>query len=387
MRRVVYALLVGLGLSILLAGCWDIKAIQDTNYITAIGYDYKDGQYVVYAQMIDFANVSKREGGKAGEPASVWSGHESGGTVIEAMNRLYKTSQQRVFWGQVSSIVFTEEALKKGMSEFLDGLIRFREMRYTQWIYGTKEPIDRVFMMLPFFNQSPIGSILHQPEDTYRQRSYIRPLRLQKAVSIFREPGASLLLPSLGIADNTWKIKGRNDPKLMVDGMFAVSKDQQAVWFPDEDLIGLRWMDPGTKRSDVMLRSSGKPAVSISVDKPKSKIKVDIGNNGKPNFSVRVRGKIYVSEMIQQMDEPEIVRTANETIASEIEHTFARGLERGIDLYMFNHSLYRKRFQSWSKLTDSGKTPLSDLQMRLPEVKLKLIHTGMYKIKQPQNEY
>jgi hypothetical protein len=38
-------------------------------------------------------------GEKRPSPLLVWSGHESGGTVIEAMNRLYQTSQQRVFLG------------------------------------------------------------------------------------------------------------------------------------------------------------------------------------------------------------------------------------------------------------------------------------------------
>lgn len=32
----------------LLTGCWDIKEIQDINYITAIGIDQEDGNFVVY---------------------------------------------------------------------------------------------------------------------------------------------------------------------------------------------------------------------------------------------------------------------------------------------------------------------------------------------------
>lgn len=44
-------------------GCWDMKTIQDTNYMTAIGFDFKDGKYIVYGQMLDFASVAKQEGG------------------------------------------------------------------------------------------------------------------------------------------------------------------------------------------------------------------------------------------------------------------------------------------------------------------------------------
>lgn len=57
-------------------GCWDIKTIQDTNYFTAIGFDYQNGRYVVYAQMLDFSSVAKQEAGKAGQPPQIWVGRE-----------------------------------------------------------------------------------------------------------------------------------------------------------------------------------------------------------------------------------------------------------------------------------------------------------------------
>ncbi|MDF2720135.1 MAG: Ger(x)C family spore germination protein [Paenibacillus sp.] len=322
MNKTAFALLIGLLLPWLLTGCWDMKVIQDTNYVTAIGFDYEDGQYEVYAQMLDFSNVAKQEGGKTGQPASVWSGHEKGGTVIEAMTKLYKTSQQRMFWGQVSSVVFTQKALEHGISDYKDGLIRFREIRYTQWVYGTKEPIDRVFRMLPFFNQSPLGSILHQPEDTYRQLSYIRPLRLQKVVATYREPGATMLLPSLGIADTVWKENGKDDPKLMVDGMFVISDKLPPAWVKDDDLIGLRWMDRDTKRSNVMLRHNGVPAASVTVDSPRAEIEPATDGGGKVAYSVRVRGKYYISELLEQMEKSELEKEVIQVVASEIERTF-----------------------------------------------------------------
>ncbi|MBD2864579.1 hypothetical protein [Paenibacillus oceani] len=55
-----------------------------------------DGKYVVYAQLLDFSNVSKPDFSKGGATGNVWSGKEEGITVVDAMNRLYKTSQQRV---------------------------------------------------------------------------------------------------------------------------------------------------------------------------------------------------------------------------------------------------------------------------------------------------
>ncbi|WP_246131957.1 Ger(x)C family spore germination protein [Paenibacillus hemerocallicola] len=380
--------LVGLLLSVALTGCWDIKAIQDTNYVTAIGFDYEDSQYVVYAQMVDFANVAKQEGGKSGQPSSVWSGHEKGGTVIEAMTKLYQTSQQRMFWGQVSSIVFTDKALGHGIAEYMEGLIRFREMRYTQWVYGTKEPIDRVFLMIPFFNQSPLGSILHQPEENYRQRSYIRPLRLQKIVATYREPGSSAQLPSLGISKDVWKENGKDDPKLMVDGIFVLNKNKPPVWVSDDDLLGLRWLDRDTKRSNVMLSRNGAPAVSIIVDGPKVDVMPETTNtNGKPVYSIRVRAKYYITELLEHIDASQIEKEAVEVVTSEIERTFEYGKKKGLDLYQLDHILYRRKFPLWSKLTRNGEVPLDDYELKFVKVELELLHSGMYKVRDHGKDY
>lgn len=387
MKKAACALLACLLLPIFLTGCWDIKTIQDTNYITAIGYDYKDGQFVVYAQMLDFANVSRQEGGKGGQPASVWSGHESGGTVIEAMNRLYQTSQQRVFWGQVSSIVFTERALQRGIPDFWDGLIRFREMRYTQWVYGTKEPIDKIFTVLPFFHQSPIGSILHQPEDIYRQHSYIRPLRLQKAVAVYREPGGTLLLPSLGIAKTVWKQNRKDDPKLEVNGLFLVSKKRPNVWISDEHLQGLRWLDRDTKRSNVMLQLDGAPVASVSIEQPQAEVRPSLTADGEPTYAINVRGKFTVSELIDPIDEVRVEKEAVKQVEAEIKHTFDYAKQQGADPYQLEHVLYRKTFPLWSKLTDNGERPLADYSLKSVKAELDLIHSGMYKIKKRGKDY
>ena len=41
----------------ILSGCWDENQPERMLYINAIGVDYKDGQYEVYAQIINFANM------------------------------------------------------------------------------------------------------------------------------------------------------------------------------------------------------------------------------------------------------------------------------------------------------------------------------------------
>ncbi|MCY9666935.1 Ger(x)C family spore germination protein [Paenibacillus alginolyticus] len=264
-------LVFGMLLLVSQTGCWDIKTIQDTNYITAIGFDYQKGRYVVYCQMLDFSSVAKQEGGKRG-PSMIWVGQEEGDTVDDAYTRLYKTTQQRVFWGHVGAYVFTREALKQGIGNFTDSSVRYGETRYTQWVYSTDEPIETIFSVIPFFNVSPLSSILMQPVENYLQRSYIRPLKLYRVGALAREPGNTVMMPSLAIRKDVWVKNEKPDPKLEVSGVYAIAKKNHVEWLSEDEFKGARWLEKSTVRTPMVVYINGKAGLSVSIQKPKARI-------------------------------------------------------------------------------------------------------------------
>ena len=79
------------------SGCWDNKEVQDINYITALGIDYKDNKYIIYVQMLDFATIAEAK--KPNRKAPIWVGRGTGTTLTEALIDLYTSSQRRVSWG------------------------------------------------------------------------------------------------------------------------------------------------------------------------------------------------------------------------------------------------------------------------------------------------
>ena len=348
-RTVWVKLTVGVFLLFSLTGCWDMKTIQDTNYMTAVGFDYQDGKYIVYGQMLSFGSVARQEGGgfASGAPPLIWVGREEGATANEAYNKLYRTSQQRVFWGHIGAYLFTKRALSQGSSKFADGAIRSIETRYTQWVYSTDESIESVFSILPFFNGSPLNSILMQPIDNYRQRSYIIPRRLSNVVSNSREPGMTVMLPSLGIADEVWVKNKKPDPKLVVNGVYAVNQHDQLEWFSDKQLQGVRWLNKYTSRTNLVLYKDGKAVQSVSI-KPKSRIKPRLDGE-QPIFDMEIKAKASISEINEVIDEVTLEKLIAKQIAEEVEMTFNLGKSRGIDLYGLEHVLYRDDFAAWAK--------------------------------------
>lgn len=162
--------------SLLLSGCWDNNEVQDINYITALGVDYKDEKYIIYVQMLDFATIAKQESNKQTEKAPIWVGRGTGTTLTEALIDLYTSSQQRVSWGHVTALVLSESVLKpKLLAQVFDLTNRSQEIRYTKWIYGTKDKMEDLFTVSPFFQLSPcIHCFMNPGKAMSNSRLYVR---------------------------------------------------------------------------------------------------------------------------------------------------------------------------------------------------------------------
>lgn len=95
-------------LTTLLAGCWDVKAPERMLYIHAMGLDYKDGKYEVYAQIIDFTTTAKNEQPVTDVPQAE-VGHASGKTINEAVFNLYHSMDSAVLWGFFLMLFFPKK--------------------------------------------------------------------------------------------------------------------------------------------------------------------------------------------------------------------------------------------------------------------------------------
>ncbi|WP_274362835.1 Ger(x)C family spore germination protein [Paenibacillus thermotolerans] len=380
MMRVGRCALLWLLLSLALTGCWDVKDIQDINYLTAIGLDHVDHKYRVYVQMIDFTSVAKTETGKPTQQIPIWIGEGEGETLIGALNDLYRSSQLRIFYGQINTIVFSEKIMKIGLTDVKELLSRYYEIRYTPWVFGTKEPIDKLFAVHPFFNLSPLMSMLHQPQEIYKQQSIIKPLTLREFVADYREPGNTTLLPSLATAAASWKKDMEPKEMLTIDGVFAFHDRQYKEWIYWRNLPGLRWMEPSTNRSPILLRDGETIVAGIYLERPKVKITPYMRGN-EASFTIKVEAEGYISEAFIQMSESALERKTAAQVRKQIKETYEEGLTYNLDLLRLEHALYRKKTRDWKRLQAQGGLHLTPDSLESINVTIKLEHSGKKKSK------
>nr|WP_231506246.1 Ger(x)C family spore germination protein [Paenibacillus sp. UNC451MF] len=372
-------LLISLAL-LLLPGCWNSKDIQRMAYVTALGIDYKDGKYISYVQVLNFSSVAKVESTELGKNIPIWIGKGEGTTLTESFNSIYATSQIRVFWGHLKSIVISENMLKHGdkIKEAYDMLNRYREVRYNILLYGTKEPLQEVLHTKSILNFSPLDSILDTPTQTFSQRSYIVPVYGFKLLAQINEPGDPAMLPSLTLDKANWHEDTKPKSLLKIDGAYFFNKGKMTGWLSEGDLIGYRWIQKKLERSPINIPNDKNPTAAIVLLHPSSKI-TSVFQDGKALFNITIKIQAYLDELNANIPEKTMEEQAAKVIKNEIRNTYKKGLEKKLDVLKLDQALYRDYPQKWHELHQNQDFIFDEKSLNNIEVKVKLLHTGKYK--------
>ncbi|CAM3735638.1 Ger(x)C family spore germination protein [Marinicrinis lubricantis] len=364
-------------LPFILTGCWSKYELQNMNYATAVGVDYVDGQYTIYAQLLDFSTVAKLEGQQKAEQPPVWIGRGKGISFTEAVNDLYTTSQQRLNWGQISAILFSERLLKeRKVGEVLELINRYREIRYLAWVFSTRDPIDEILMATPFLRLSPKASILHNPEQNYRQRSILAPIRLQKFVMDSNEKAKISYIPELSIRKDQWKENQKPHELLRYSGIQIYDKDNYYARMSLEEIKGLPWLNKHTIRLPVNLVSDKKLIAVLVAEKPEYDVKPSVKYD-KAYFDISINVKAGVNELHADVTEQELTQMAQKEIERQIRQTFQTAFEKDLDIYNLGESLFRKNPYEWKQIA-SG-TLLNKDSLRTINVNVHIVYPGRYK--------
>lgn len=347
---------------LLLTGCWDIKQLNQLTYVSALGVDYVNNEFVLYVQVLDFTTIGKSEQGSSGvEGPNIWIGKGKGTTFAMAWNDLYNSTQQKTLFGQISSIVYKESALGKiQVEESLDTFERFVDARLTPWIYTTKETIDKIFAIEPMLPNSPIMTLLHLPNGNYEQHSLISPMKLVEFAALINEPSASIIVPTLGLDDQLWKKDDKNMPMMNVNGAFLFYKAKKPQWLSKKDLLGLRWVDQNTERTPLTLNEkNGKIKALLPIENPIIKIHSKVSKTGVPKFDMNIKVKATVTQLNSQVSNKELKNEVKKKIKKEIRTTYLKGISQKVDVFHLEENLYRNNYTSWKLTNKENKFPLT----------------------------
>jgi len=369
-------LLSGLATSLLLSGCWDINEAQRMYYVDGLGIDYKDGQYEIYLQLINFANVAKSEyPNPQTVPAEV--GQSKGKTMEEALFKLFQSIDQKVFWGHMTFIIFSEEAMKnKNALSIIDTVLRYRETRYQIWTYCTQDSIKDILLLTPILNKSLISSKLSTPLDTDDQETFVEPINFRNLVIGLNEPNHEIGIPYVTINKN-WETAERQGQDTTFIGVGVLSKSGFKGFIKNDAARGMQWMHNRTHRGEITFKLDDDETDYLTATL--EKIKVDIKplvKNNQVTFEVVVKLNATLNGLKTNVSEDEIRKKFIKEVKKEIRTTYKEALAKDIDIYRLSEHLYRKNVKVWKKLEKDGKIPLTPSSISKIEIDVNQVHSG-----------
>ncbi len=358
---------------LLLTGCMNANEIERMYYVHGVGLDYVDEKYEVHIQVMNFHTMAK-EMQSTFEEAETIVAKGVGPTPVMAIHDIYQSTPQRIYWGHLSALVFTEAALNTGMTELLDDFLRFNEIRYTPWIFSTKSNIDDLLTVFPFLDASPVLGTFGNPEDGYSQSSFVAPKRKHRFILELNEPGKSANIPNLTVEDR-WHSDKERHPVINVSGVSSLFGEEYRGTLEGKDMYGLRWLQEDTERTPVNISKNDEAVAVIMMKKPDHKITPKI-ENGEVSFTIEVDVSGGILEMHQQESLDFIEKEVTKTIENEIRTTYEQGLENNADIYHLSNELFKKDPEAWHELTEEEELSLTKETLKDINVQAEVIHSG-----------
>lgn len=343
-------LLFIISLLLLLSGCANIREIQYQAYAVGIGVDYKNHEYHVVLQFLDFSNVAKTEQGKSDQPVPVWIGTGKGKTVEDAIIQIYHGIQIPVNYDQISLFVFGKSLLEHRLDKTLKSLDTNFNIRQTGLVYGTEEKVEEIFTTKVPFNYAYSNSRINQPEYMQQQDSTVPAISLQELIYQFNEKTKTILLPSISIKDEIVKKNLEKLPVTIVNGAYIMKDEKMKGYLTQQDLEGFIRVNNEAVRSPVIVsekKNGKKDLVQIELLKPRVKRVIDKDQN-----ELRIGLDIKISAIIRESSQklvlsPRIKRKIKEKIRNEVYASYLKSHQIGGDIYQFEDFMYRFMYEDW----------------------------------------
>ncbi|MEH6995332.1 Ger(x)C family spore germination C-terminal domain-containing protein, partial [Neobacillus drentensis] len=192
-----------------------------------------------------------------------------------------------------------------------------------------------------FFNFSQLYSILHR-QSGVRLENYSLPiLKYHQFISKYFQKIGTIIIPSIKI--NKVMYSEKKEKKIpYINGGYMISEQQYKGWLNNQDLAGLIWFSKDYKKTTLSLN---KEKVSVTIEKPKTKIVVLSGS--KPSYNIIVKANALLIQNEEERSISNIEEDINKKIKKEILTTVKKGIDIETDPLNISEKTYRYYQRKW----------------------------------------
>lgn len=346
-----------------LTGCWGAKEIQSQTYITAIGLDFEEGEFIVYIQALNFANIAKQEGASSLQEASpIFIGEGKGESIQAALSKLEKKVALPLYHGHIDTILLSENVIKDHIKSVIEFIGQNSFIRYNCWLFGTEHDIKSIFTSESFFNYPSIYTVLHNPDLLIKNNIGIPIVKYNKFISTYYQPIGTQIIPSLEINPENFSEDNKQKNIAEITGGYVTSLQQYKGLVNKEDLIGLKWIS--TEATNIPL-SLFEEKVSVIIQKPKKLIKVINGKN--PIYHLKVKADAVIIQNVEEISIDKITKEIERQVKQELLTTIEKSEMIDADLLNISEKAYRYHLKKWdvNSLKSLNKESIGYIEVKI----------------------
>ncbi len=278
--RITFIILINL---VILTGCWDRRELDNLALVQALGFELApDSRHVLVSAMI--AIPSQLAGGQSGGGANgpnVIVVTKEAPSIYEGFNLINTSLNREITLLQNQVIIFGEKLAKHGIQDWLDHLLRYREMRRTLLIFVSKDPISEIMTVNPKLEKSPAEyytdlsrlSIKHgmSPE-----------IILNQLINTYESSVQEIILPIIGLKASTTAKSVSSDEKSQ-DKPEKIEKEISTMGtaiFKEDRMVG--YIDNYETQTLLMITNQFREAMLTTKD--------PLNKNGKISFRLSAGG-------------------------------------------------------------------------------------------------
>ncbi|XRG78928.1 Ger(x)C family spore germination protein [Rossellomorea sp. GAMAL-10_SWC] len=330
----------------ILTGCWGERTIIDQTLVTSFGIDYKDGQYIVTIQALNFSNIAKQESGALQVPAPPLIGQETGKSIQAAFTKLEAKSPIPLYFGHVNSVILSKSVIEKKMKDVNSFISGRPLLRYTLWIYGTDRKIEDILLSQSFFNLPFLYTVVNNPAEKSRMSLISLSMQFHQYISKFNQPVGALIIPSLDIEDRSFKEK-KEDKIAYINGAYIISQQKYKGQVTLKEIKSLDYLDQKNYSLPLVLE---RDKLNIEIRSSNGSVKVVKGGK-KPKYIINIKTNVAIVQNENNLSNKKVSSKIRNKMKKEILKTIKKGEELHADLLNISEKPYRFNRKEWDLKT------------------------------------
>jgi len=374
-------------LCLFLAGCWDKKELNELAITMALGVDKIDDEYHVSVQVVVPGEVSSMKGGSGQSPVTLLQA--KGSTVNEAIRNLTKVSPRTGYFGHLQIVVIGESLAQEGITNILDFVSRYYEIRSDFYLLVAKETTaEKILNVQTVLERIPANSIFNILHTSEHRLSNTRAVTLAKIIVDLEREGKEGVLTGIYIMGDEESGSSKQNvesitptARLKMDGIAVFKEDKLVGWLTDEEGKAYNVITDQVKTTIGTFSCPEGGKVNVHVSKSTSKLKSKIVD-GKPEIEI----DIQISGNIEEID-CQIDVTKEETIKM-LEKTYEEQVEKNVnqviqvvqddfqsDIFGFGAAIHRSNPKEWEEIKSQWDTEFSEIKATV-KAKVNIRHFG-----------